>query len=128
MMNEKCQIAHVDLSVRTKQYALRILRLVRSLPNTIEGRAVANQLIRCGTAIGANYRAACRARSRAEFIAKLGIVVEETDEAVFWLEIIIEGELLQRTLVESLLQETRELLAIMVASSKTARTRSKLAA
>ncbi|MBI4142631.1 four helix bundle protein [Candidatus Uhrbacteria bacterium] len=115
------QNVDVDLSVRTKQYALRILRLVRALPNTIAGRAIANQLIRCGTAIGANYRAACRARSRAEFIAKLGIVIEENDEAIFWLEVIIEGDLLPRTLVEPLLQETRELLAIMIASSKTAR-------
>src|SRR3989338_1764163 len=109
-----------DLAVRTKQFALGILQLVRMLPNTIEGRAIANQLIRSGTAIGANYRAAKRARSRAEFIAKLGIVIEEADETVFWLEIIIDGNVLPANTVESLLQEARELLAIMIASSTTA--------
>lgn len=126
MMNAKCKTDAVDLSSRTKQYALRTLRLVRALPNTIEGRVIAGQLIRCGTSIGANYRAACRARSRAEFVAKLGIVIEEADEAVFWLEVIIEGELLQREPVEPLLQETREILAIMIASSKTAQVKRSL--
>ena len=74
-----------DLQKRTKHYALRIIKLVKALPNTTEGRTVGNQLVRCGTSVGANYRAVCRARSTAEFIAKLGIVIEEADEASFWL-------------------------------------------
>ena len=119
-MNAERKTEELDLALRTKQHAIRVLYLVRALPNTIEGRAVASQLIRSGTSIGANYRAAKRARSRAEFISKLGIVIEEADETVFWLEIIIEAELLPAHRVEPLLQETRELLAIMVASSRTA--------
>lgn len=119
-MNAERKTEEVDLLIRTKQHAIRVLHLVRALPNTIEGRAVANQIIRSGTSIGANYRAARRARSRAEFVAKLGIVVEEADETVFWLEVIIEGGMLDAKLVQPLLAETRQLLAIMVASSKTA--------
>lgn len=110
-----------ELQKRTKEYALRIIKLIKSLPNTIEGRTIGNQLIRSGTAVGANYRAVCRARSNAEFIAKLGIVIEEADESIFWLEIIIESKLLKKELVEPLLKETKEILAIMIASSNTAR-------
>ena len=109
-----------ELKKRTKQYALRIIKLVKALPKTIEGRTIGNQLIRCGTSVGANYRAACRARSNAEFVAKIGIVVEEADEAAFWLELIIEAELLKKDLIEPILQETNEIVAIMVASRKSA--------
>ncbi len=77
-----------ELKERTKQFALRIIKLVESLPKTITGRAIGGQLVRCGTSVGANYRYACRGRSRAEFIAKLGIVVEEADESAFWLEVL----------------------------------------
>lgn len=119
-MNAERKTEELDLLVRTKQHAIRVLHLVRALPHTIEGRAVANQIIRSGTSIGANHRAARRARSRAEFIAKLGIVVEEADETVFWLEVIIESGMLDAKLIQPLLAETRQLLAIMVASSKTA--------
>jgi four helix bundle protein len=83
-----------DLRARTKHFALRIMRLVDALPNSKSGRAIANQLIRSGTSVGANYRAACRARSQKEFISKIGVVEEEADESSFWLELIIEGELL----------------------------------
>src|ERR1700690_2787194 len=79
------------LKARTKDFALRILRLYRSLPRTDEARILGKQLLRSSTSIGANYRAACRGRSRAEFIAKLGIVLEEADETVFWLELLQEG-------------------------------------
>lgn len=109
-----------DLRRRTKQYALRILRLVKALPNTAEGRTIRNQLIRSGTSVGANYRAVCRARSSAEFISKLGIVIEEADESAFWLELIIETKILKNNLVEPLLKETNEITAIMVSSSKSA--------
>lgn len=108
----------VDIKNRTKKFALRVIRLVKSLPNNTEGRAIGNQLIRSGTSVGANYRAACRARSKTEFIAKLGVVIEEADESAFWLEIIIEGKLLRKELVEPLLKEADEIIAIMVASSK----------
>jgi len=110
-----------DLQNRTKQYTLRVIRMVKALPNTVEGRTIGNQLIRSGTSVGANYRAVCRARSNAEFISKLGIVIEEADESAFWLEIIIEAKLLKKEQVELLLQETKEILAIMISSSKTAR-------
>ena len=83
-MNEK------ELKNRTKKFALRIMKLVHALPNTIDGRAIGNQLIRAGTSVGANYRSACRGRSKAEFIAKLGIVEEEADESAFWMELVIE--------------------------------------
>lgn len=95
--------------------------MVGLLPNTVVGRAVGNQLIRCGTSVGANYRAVCRARSTAEFIAKLGIVIEEIDECEFWLEIIIETKLLKEELVKQLLKETNEIISIMVSSSNTAK-------
>ncbi len=100
---------------------MEIIRLVGLLPNTVVGRAVGNQLIRCGTSVGANYRAVCRARSTAEFIAKLGIVIEEIDECEFWLEIIIETKLLKEELVKQLLKETNEIISIMVSSSNTAK-------
>ncbi|HZE62312.1 MAG TPA: four helix bundle protein [Pyrinomonadaceae bacterium] len=102
-----------DLKKRTKQFALRILKLVAALPNTVEGRAIGNQLARAGTAVAANYRAACRGRSRAEFIAKLGIVEEEADESAFWMELIIEAGLLKAQKVEALLGEAIELRKIM---------------
>ena len=112
-----------DLKKRTKQFALRILKLVAALPNTVAGRAIANQLVRAGTAVAANYRAACRGRSRAEFIAKLGVVEEEADESAFWLELIIEAELLKAKKVESLLREASEITKIM-ARSRISATRS----
>lgn len=110
-----------ELKTRTKQFGLRVMKLVGALPNNSVGRAIGSQLVRSGTSVGANYRAACRGRSKAEFIAKLGIVIEEADESGYWLELIIEGELLVTHLVEPLLKEADELTAIMVASRNTAR-------
>jgi len=109
-----------DLKKRTKRFALRILKLVSALPNTVQGRTVGGQLARAGTSVGANYRAACRGRSKAEFVAKLGIVIEEADESGFWLELIIEGELLRAELVQPLLDEANELTSIMTRSHMTA--------
>lgn len=105
-----------DLKKRTKQFALRILKLVAALPNTIQGRTIGGQLVRSGTSVGSNYRAACRGRSKPEFIAKLGIAEEEADESAYWMELIIEGELLKRPLVEPLLIEANELAKIMASS------------
>jgi four helix bundle protein len=109
-----------ELRARTKQFALRVLKLVAALPKTIEGRAIANQLVRCGTSVAANYRSACRARSKAEFVAKMGVVLEEADEAQLWLELIVEGKLLPSKRVQSLLNEANELVAIFVTSRKSA--------
>lgn len=105
-----------ELKKRTKQFALRILKLVAALPNTVQGRAIANQLVRAGTAVAANYRASCRARSKAEFTAKIGTVEEEADESAFWLELIIEGGLLKQQVVQQLLTEAWELTRIMAKS------------
>jgi four helix bundle protein len=109
-----------ELKRRTKQFALRVIKLVGSLPRSIEGRAIGNQLIHSGTSVGANYRSACKGRSKAEFVAKLGIVEEEADETAYWLELIIEGSLLEKGLVEPLLKETNEIVAIMASSRKSA--------
>ena len=109
-----------ELKDRTKKFALRILKLVTALPDTIAGRAVGNQIVRSGTSVAANYRATCRARSKAEFIAKIGVVLEEVDETLLWLELIAEGKLLSPKRVEPLLIETNELVAIMVTSRKSA--------
>jgi four helix bundle protein len=83
-----------ELQCRTKQFTLRVCKLVDALPRATVGRAVANQLVRSATSVGANYRAACRARSRAEFAAKLGTILEEADESLYWLELIREGKLI----------------------------------
>jgi four helix bundle protein len=109
-----------ELLERTKQFALRIFKLFGALPQTIQGRAVAAQLIRSGTSVAANYRAACRACSKPEFVAKLGVVEEEADESAFWLELIIETELLSARKVEPLLAEAGEIVAMMASSKKTA--------
>jgi len=105
-----------ELKQRTKRFALRVIKLVDALPKTTVGRAIANQLMRAGTSVGANYRAACRSRSKAEFIARVGVVEEEADESAYWLELIIESGLMKPTLVNALIQEANELVAIMAAS------------
>ena len=110
-----------DLKKRTKAFALRVMKLVDALPRTTAGRAIGNQLVRSGTSVGANYRAACRGRSKAEFVAKLGVVIEEADETGFWMELIIDGALMEHDKVESLLNEASELVAIFTASQKTAK-------
>ena len=105
-----------ELKKRSKTFSLRVLRLVTALPNNVQGRAISSQLIRSGMSVGANYRAACRARSKAEFIAKIGIVEEEADESAFWMELIIESGMLREKVVGSLLLEAKELVAIMARS------------
>jgi four helix bundle protein len=105
-----------ELKNRTKQFALRVLKLVAALPKTTEGRALGNQLLRSGTSVGANHRAACRGRSKAEFSARLGTAEEEADESAYWMELIIDGSLLPKAKVEALRQEACELTAIMVSS------------
>ena len=108
-----------ELKTRTKAFALRVLKLVDSLPDTRSGRVLAGQLGRSGTSVGANYRSACRSRSTAEMISKLSVVEEEADESAFWLELIADHGLLRPEKVTSLHQESNELTAIMVASRRT---------
>ena len=112
-----------DLKARTKEFALRILRLYRALPANGEARILGKQVLRSGTSVGANYRAACRARSKAEFIAKLGIVLEEADETIFWLELLLEGGIVKREKLSDLLKEAHELMSIFVTSLCTAKGR-----
>lgn len=108
---------------RTKKFALRVLKLVAALPNTIAGRTIGGQLARSGTSVASNYRAACRGRSKPEFIAKLGIAEEEADESCLWMEIIIDDGLMSRAKVTSLLTEGYELTKILAASKIKARQR-----
>lgn len=109
-----------DLKKRTKLFALRILKLVAALPKTLAGRTIGGQLIRSGTSVAANYRAACRARSKAEFISRLGVVEEEADESALWLELTMESQLMKKALVEPLWKEADEIVAIMTSSRKSA--------
>jgi four helix bundle protein len=104
------------LKGRSKEFALRVMRLCEALPKTYTGETVGRQLLRSATSVAANYRAACRGRSKAEFSAKLGIVIEEADESLFWLEIIVESNLLPKERVADLLREANELTAIFVSS------------
>jgi four helix bundle protein len=110
-----------ELLLRTKSFALRVIKLVNALPNNTAGRAIGNQLIRSGTSVAANYRAACRGRSKTEFIAKLGTVEEEADESCLWMELIIESGLIEEKLVAGLLKEANEITAIMASSKMSAR-------
>ena len=110
-----------DIQQRTKAFALRVIQLVERLPQNRAAGVIGNQLLRCGTSVGANYRAACRARSAADFIAKLGIVEEEADEATYWLELLVEAGLIGKNDVADLVEEAHQLLAITVSSIKTAR-------
>ena len=105
-----------ELKDRTKQLALRVMRLVDALPRTPKGNALASQLVRSGMSIASNYRAACRGRSRAEFIAKIGVAEEEADETALWLELIVADKILQEKKILPLLTEANELVAIMAAS------------
>jgi four helix bundle protein len=112
---------HKDLKQRTKEFALRVIRLVEALPKGRTADILGKELLRSGTSVGANYRAACRARSNADFISKMGIAEEEADEWLYWMELLIEAEIVKSVELESLMKEANELLAITVSSIKTAR-------
>ena len=109
-----------ELQQRTKDFALRVLNLIEHLPNTIGRRVLANQLARSATSVGANYRAACRARSRAEFASKLGTVAEEADESLYWLELIQVGDFVPEKRIASLVSEADELTAIFTSGRRSA--------
>ena len=110
-----------DLKDRTKKFAIRIIKLVESLSKGQTEYIIGKQLLRCGTSVGANYRASCRARSLADFIAKMGIVEEELDESLYWMEILIETNHIKAEKLSSLMNEANELLSIVVTSIKTAK-------
>ena len=114
-----------DLKARTKTFALNIIKLVRQLPDDKVGRVLGNQILRSGTYVSANYRSACKARSIADFISKITIVEEESDESSLWLELIMESETLNNDLTNSLHKESLELTAIFTSSGKTAKENSK---
>jgi four helix bundle protein len=109
------------LRERTKQFALRILQVFRSLPRAVDAQIIGKQLLRSGTSVAANYRAACRARSRSEFVAKIGVVVEEADETAFWIEFLTDARVMKRERLEKLLTEAHQLTAIFTASRRTAK-------
>ena len=115
----------IEMKKRTKQFALRILKMADVLPKSRSANAIANQIVRSGTSVGANYRALCRAKSRADFINKTSIIEEEADETGFWLELIVDAGLLTSARVQPLLKEADEITAILVASRKTAITRGR---
>jgi four helix bundle protein len=110
-----------ELKYRTRKFALMVIKLVNELPNTKVGNTIGNQLIRSGTSVAANYRASCRARSIGDFVSKITIVEEESDESLFWLELIYESNLLRKELLQDIMREADELTAIFTASGKTAR-------
>ena len=111
----------IELKARTKTFALRIIKLTRAIPKIDDaGRVIAKQIVRSGISVAANYRASCRARSRAEFISKIGTVEEEADETALWLELLIESEIIPAKKLATLLEEANVLTAIMAASRKTA--------
>lgn len=110
-----------ELKNRTREFAHRCVKLAMALPDSQLGNHIQGQLIRCATSVASNYRAACIAQSKASFISKLSIVIEEADESIFWLEFIIHENLLKKNMVEPIMKEAEELTAIFIASRKTAR-------
>jgi four helix bundle protein len=110
-----------ELKLRTKKFALRIVKVFQALPRSEDARTLGKQLLRSGTSVAANYRAVCRSRSKAEFVARLGIVVEEIDETVFWLELLVESGIISPARLGDLRREANELLAIFVSSQLTSK-------
>jgi four helix bundle protein len=106
---------------RTRAFALRVIRLAESLPQTPATRVIGHQMLRCGSSVGANYRAACRARSKADFVSKMGIVEEEADETMYWMELLIEAEIVKPNRIADLIDEANQILSIVVSSIKTAK-------
>jgi len=110
-----------EMKARTRAFALRVIRLAESLPNTPAANVIRNQMLRCGSSVGANYRAACRARSKPDFASKMGIVEEEADETMYWIDLLVDAGLVKRDRVIDLLTEADEILSITVSSIKTAK-------
>ena len=116
-MNEK------EFKNRTKQIALRVIRLVESLPNTNSAQIIGKQLLRSATSVGANYRAACRGKSKADVLHKLSIVEEEADESLYWLELLAEANIVSERKLSALMHEINEIVAMIVSSIKTLRSK-----
>jgi four helix bundle protein len=110
-----------EMKARTKQFALRIIRLVQSLPTNLAADVIGKQLLRSGTSVGANYRSACRAKSTPDFINKLSIVEEEADESIYWMELLIEGKIVKANLLENLTDEANQILSIIVSAIRTSK-------
>lgn len=110
-----------ELKARTRTFALRIIRLAESLSETPTAKVIRNQMLRCGSSVGANYRAACRAKSKADFVSKMGIVEEEADETIYWMELLIDADIVKRARLAELLDEADLILSIVISSIKTAK-------
>jgi four helix bundle protein len=115
-------MAEIELKTRTKSYALRIIKLYKSLPKTVEAQIIDKQILRSGTSVGAQYREVCRSRSTAEFISKIESSLQELDETAYWLELLVDGRFIAPEKLRDLQNETNELIAIFVASVRTAKT------
>ena len=113
----------IELEQRTRDFAIRIVRLFRALPHTPEAQIIGKQFLRAGTSVGANYRAAQRARSNAEFVSKLSVVIEEADEVAFWLQLLVDTNTMPENRLKPLIDESSQLVAIFIQSSKTVRER-----
>ena len=112
-----------EMKQRTKLFALRVIRLVESLPGSGAGGVISRQLVRCATSVGANYRAVCRSRTDKDFLARMGIVEEEADESIYWMELLVESNLTKRELITDLMNEAEEILKIVVSSIRTVKRR-----
>lgn len=110
-----------ELKTRTKNFALRVIKLVDALPANKITHVIGNQLLRSGTSVGANYRSACRGRSKPDFISKAGIALEEADESLYWMELLVEAEIIPQEKLSALMKECDEIVAILTASVKTAK-------
>jgi len=110
-----------EMKARTRAFALRVIRLAESLPNTPTAKVIRDQMLRCGPSVGANYRAACRAKSRPDFVSKMGTVEEEADETIYWMELLIDAEIVKRARIADLLDEADQILSIVISSIKTAK-------
>ena len=110
-----------EMKARTKEFALRILKLVQSLPPNLVTNTIGKQLLRSGTSVGANYRASCRAKSTPDFINKLTIVEEEADESIYWMELLVEAQLVKENLLKNLMDEGNQILSIVVSAIKTSK-------
>ncbi len=122
---EKNEDYGTNLRERTKKYALRIIRLCEKLPNKYSSNVIGKQLLRSGTSVGAQYREACRAKSDADFISKMEGSLQELDESSYWLELLIEGEIVKEPLLSPLMQETNELIAVMISMVKKVKLKNK---
>jgi four helix bundle protein len=110
-----------ELKIRTRAFALRVIRLAESLPDSPTARVIRNQILRCGSSVGANYGAACRAKSNPDFISKMGTVEEEADETIYWMELLVDTGIVNRRRVANLMNEADQILSIVIASIKTAK-------